>query len=146
MRIFINLTILTIFMLIRMLFGVLLLWAGAEDATRRKVSDLLTASLWASVGLFNNHLVSHMVVLLFGVIFTLNAIYTHFKGEPAWGWADILIIPPYFGMMFAFGLPGVILAIVGIFLSSILVMKKKELPFVTHMALAYMIAFALWLI
>ncbi len=130
----------------RIVFGLILLWAAKEDATTRKVSDVLTASLWLSVGVFNEPVVSHLVVLLFGLAFLLNVVYAHFKKESAWGWADILIIPPFFGMMFAFGLPGVVLAIAAIFFSAMLVVRKKEVPFVMHMALAYMIAFVLWII
>lgn len=146
MRVFINLTILTNLMLIRAAFGLVLLLAGMEDATRRKVSDILTASLWVCVGLFNSDLVARTVVVLFGLVFLLNALHTHFRKEEAWGWADILIIPPYFGMMLAFGLSGVVLAIASIIFSSMLVMRKKEVPFVTNMALAYVIAFILWII
>ena len=77
--------------------------AALQDGTKQRVSNLILAMEWISLGVF---FPSGMAAagFAFGFLFLLNEASFHFKRQ-IFGWADVLMLPPLYGILTILGQP-----------------------------------------
>ena len=124
-------------------FLFLFLLCGYYDAKHKEVPDIFTAALWVSVALFLPS-EAYIAVFSFGGLYFANALVVVLFKTPAMGWADLLMLPPYFACCFgliAYGFPvittGIIFAL-GVYFPSLLAgITKKNIPLAPFLFFAF---------
>ena len=87
---------------------VLLSIAAVEDGKKQKISDSVLSLLWLSLLVFAPSGLA-AAAGVFAAVYILNTLSLYLK-KPIFGWADVLLLPPYAGFLFAMGQPFVALA------------------------------------
>lgn len=129
-------------------FGAMLLIAGYQDGKTRKVSDRLSAGMWC-LGSYLCLLKPSLYLIpmgVFPVLYLYNSIAYPINPKFGFGWADILIIPPYITFLMAIGGDTAVMAGIGaasILTLAYLRMFKKGAPYVLFLAVSYVVALML---
>lgn len=102
--------------------------AGVLDYSKLKIPDVLSGFLWVFVFFLCPPASLYWMAGSFAVILFLHSILVMLK-HPIAGWGDILIAPPYFGLMASLSLNPLfsLIAFVGWFLNMARVKKEVAL-------------------
>lgn len=87
---------------------ILLAIASAQDYKTQKISDAILSLLWLSLVVFAPEGLAPAAGA-FACLFVLNTL-SNYAGRAFFGWADILLLPPFFGFLWALGQPWLALA------------------------------------
>lgn len=82
---------------------ILLVLAAAQDGKKQKISDSTLSLLWLSLLVFAPEGLAPAAGA-FACLYVLNTLTLYLKA-PIFGWADMLLMPPFFGFLWALGLP-----------------------------------------
>ena len=144
------------------LSGFCFLLAGIQDYKFRRVSDLITSTMWVLLFLAGSVDPSmfYVAIASFSLMFMANTLYLNRKRTPAFGWGDILVAPVFAAWIFTlvnFWIAAGIL-VFGLMLPYIqyvlhqsfvkrkdvtwqqLIKAKMDVPMVSNMAVAFGIA------
>jgi len=86
----------------------LLAVAAYQDWQTQKISDVVLSSLWLSLLVLAPEGLAPAAGV-FAFLFAINTL-SNYMGRALFGWGDILLLPPYFGFLFSFGVPWLALA------------------------------------
>ena len=129
-------------MLVQLLFGIVLIVAAWFDFKSRNVPDLVSASLWLVPILLFDAQVSWIIFSTFAATFFVVALLAWKTKKELMGWADLLMIAPFVGMMSTMPY-GYLVSSIGFLIATLVAYKWKEVPLVTALTPFYWLVMAL---
>lgn len=134
-------------LLLAAVYGLLLVFCGAYDFRKNIVPDVASSAAWLLCIFLPGNAIG-VVVATFGTIFFVHAVYVAWTGKVAYAWADILLLPTYAGFVVlifsaSWAMPLSIMFALPMVASGLVMAKtNKPQPFITYLAIFYLIALA----